>query len=243
MVNLWQKLRKQKPEVHAWQEFYQRFEDRFRGSQHDIEARFRTRYTPQIQDVMNHHPRLRALDLGCGRGEFLNIINSYNGQGTGIDNNREAVKRCVAAGHNAIESDILDHMKKIPDSSFDLITSFHVIEHCDPPYFLQIFKEAYRILSKNGALLIETPSLYSLWASARQFYLDPTHIRPIHPEYMMFMAEDCGFSEVSTIEFEEVDDPRRAHLLRGLPRPDEANLKNLDRWLYGSMDIALWARK
>lgn len=243
MIRIWQKFRKQKPELDAWQAFYQRFEDRFRGSQKDIEERYTQRYSRHIQEIKDQHGAIKALDLGCGRGEFLNILKSFGSTGTGVDNNREAIKRCRQMGHKVVESDILRYIKKIPSSSLNLITSFHVIEHCDPPYFLQIFTEAHRILAKNGALLIETPNLYSLWASARQFYLDPTHIRPVHPEYMKFMAADSGFLEVSTLEFGEVDGPRRAHILRALPEAENADLQNLDRWLYGSMDIALWAKK
>lgn len=243
MIGIWQKFRKKKPERHAWQAFYQRFEDRFRGSQKDIEERFAQRYSRHLKEIKDQHGAIKALDLGCGRGEFLNILKSFGSTGTGVDSNREAIKRCHQMGHKVVESDILRYMKKTPSSSLNLITAFHVIEHCDPPYFFKIFTEAHRILENDGALLIETPSLYSLWASARQFYLDPTHIRPVHPQYMEFMAADCGFSEVSTLEFEEVADPRRAHILRALPEAEDANLQNLDRWLYGSMDIALWAKK
>lgn len=177
------------------------------------------------------------MDLGCGRGEFLSIARDYGFTAKGIDFNKEAVARCVDQGFEVTCGDLLSSMTKSPNDSCQLLTSFHVVEHCSAKYVLEVFREAYRILATDGLFVVETPSLYSLWASARQFYLDPTHERPVHPEFLRFMGEDIGFRDIQLMEFDEAEGPDIATF----PGGDE--VEPLKKWLYGPMDLALVMKK
>lgn len=205
-----------------------------------IEERLGSRYGERL---LNHRrsfssgERVVCWDLGCGRGEFLKVAQDMGYMVNGIDGNREAIKLCKNAGYEVYCGDILKQMAKIPTASAYLVTSFHVIEHCPSQYFLEVFREAFRILGRGGVFVVETPSLYSLWASARQFYLDPTHDKPVHPELIKFMAEDVGFRNIEMLEFDKAEGPEIV-ALEGVK-----DIEPLSKWLYGPMDIALWCSR
>ncbi len=251
-------LSKSKPtSPKGWDDFYQRFEDRFRGSEAAILERLRSRYEKDLGNLkssLGQGATPLHLDLGSGRGELLDLTRSLGFQAIGVDSNRAACERTRKRGHHAIHGDCLRYLCDVPSDSLTLVTSLHMIEHCPSSYFWQVFGEVARSLKKNGVFLVETPSLYSLWASARQFYLDPTHDRPVHPEFMRFMAEDSGFASTRILEFDPVQSDERSDLNRLLyavkdqepSSPPKAKLagkelRGLDKWLYGPMDVALWA--
>ncbi len=221
--------------------FYSEFEAKFRGSEDQILARLEARYGKILEsNSKNTH---RAVDLGCGRGEFLDMARTKGFSTVGIDISKRFVDRCKSKGHHTELGDALFHLKRMPSESVDLVISMHVVEHCPFEYNLSIFKEAQRVLAKAGRLIVETPSLYSLWAGHRQFYLDPTHSKPIHPELLKFMCESSGFARVEIKEFDPVDCPERAQLSKKSGSEMKAEFEKLERWLYGPMDLAIIASK
>lgn len=218
----------------AWHEFYQRFEARFRGSDELIRERYLTRYGEFLRVSVKGGV---LLDLGCGRGEFLDLAKSVGFKTQGIELSDAAARITAQKGHPVEQGDLLRFLERQSEQSFQAIVSFHVIEHCPAPYFWRVVREAFRALEPGGMLLIETPSLYSLWVAARQFYLDPTHVRPIHPEYLRFLLEDSGFQRVETRSFDSHLGPERAVLDRGIEG------QKLEEWLYGPMDLAVLGYK
>lgn len=232
----------------SWDFFYSEFETRFRGSTELISKRLENRYKKQLTDIKkqcaNH--KAVAMDLGCGHGEFLNLAAECGFETIGIDSSPKALEYCDKHSHKIIDDDILSALEVTKTNSVDFVSLLHVIEHCEGPYHLKIMRESYRVLKPGGCFLVETPSLYSLWVSARQFYLDPTHIKPTHPEYIDFMMRHVGFVEVKQYEFDEVQHPKRGSLKTAQNEIPPQLVECLSKWedfMYGPMDIALLAYK
>lgn len=223
-----------------WEAFYQAFELRFRGRPEDLTERLRDRYAGLLQ---NHFQSSgagvqRAIDLGCGHGEFLQVLSECGFWGLGIDFSTQAIETTRAKGLEAISSDTLRYLKRVPTGTISLVSCLHMIEHCDPEYNFFLVREVKRCLKPGGLLILETPSILSLWAGHRQFYLDPTHEKPVHPDYLRFMCQYHGFRETEIREFGDVEHPVRGHLDPG----DQEALKRWDKWLFGPMDLCCLAR-
>jgi SAM-dependent methyltransferase len=234
----------------SWDEFYKHFEDKFRGDPLALIDRLSRRYRTRLESVFNE--RLNGtletsvpviMDLGCGRGEFLNLARDIGYKTIGVDFGSAMVREAQQRGHEVYRSDILSFLKTSPDASYDVISMFHVIEHCQASYSFQVFAEAARTLKAGGVLVVETPSIFSLWVTARQFYLDPTHTQPVHPEYMSFMAFNVGFSNTELIEFDAVEHDAAAALAANSSGPLAKEFRKLEKWLYGPQDVSIWAIK
>jgi O-antigen chain-terminating methyltransferase len=235
-----------------WDAFYHHFELRFRGDSKTIAERLRSRYHDRISALAANfaahspHTTHTALDLGCGSGEFLDLCRSVGFTTLGIDLSPPAIAACHAKGHHAYCKDILSYLRSLKDQSISVVGLFHVIEHCPPRYMLAVFREVSRVLVPRGMFIVETPSLYSLWSSVRQFYLDPTHLRPVHPEYISFLLDYCSLSHEETLTAAPVthaERPSWQQLAGELPAATIAHFKKLDDWLYGPMDLAIVARR
>lgn len=238
--------RKADEEVPGWHEFYQRFEDRFRGSAKHITATLQSRYevpTRLLGQSFGSTSGIKHIDLGCGRGELMHLTAGWNFAPVGVDTNLAACQRCRSQGLTVVNEDILSFLRRQPSDSAGMISSLHVIEHCPPQYFWQVVRESYRCLRSGGVLLVETPSLYCLYVGARQFYLDPTHSNPIHPDYLRFLAEDTGFTSTKLLQFDPVDAPEVVDVSRFAGAGGDEKWQAFQNWLFGSMDIALWAVK
>ncbi|MBF0442130.1 MAG: class I SAM-dependent methyltransferase [Oligoflexales bacterium] len=229
---------------YEWDEFYGRFEDRYRGEAALITQRIRDRYTSLLGEVKKETGPGKFIDLGCGRGEFLTFCRELGLDVVGVDSSIDAVKTAKRHEHEVYHSDILDFLKAQPSDSAVAICCLHVIEHLPVRYTWRMFKEAYRVLKKNGAFFVETPSCFSAWISSRQFYLDPTHSKPVHPDLIRFMADDVGFSETHILEFNPVDlGDKRIDLTSHFQGRTHDEMKKLEGWLFGPMDVTLWTRK
>jgi O-antigen chain-terminating methyltransferase len=213
--------------------FYVAFEDAMRGSRAEIHQRqgAAIRELPPPDAHLN-----RVLDIGCGRGEWLQQLTEHGYQAKGIDTNPVMVDTCLQHGLDAQQGDALAWLKQQPDNSLCAITAFHVVEHIPFELLLRITSEATRVLCPGGTLLYETPNAENVLVGSHSFYHDPTHRNPITPTLLRFLAQYCGFAEIK---------------LRGLqPHPPDALLpedteinKRFNRYFYGPQDILLIARK
>ena len=73
--------------------FYKAFEDRFRGSKQEIRQRLEV-YLPFLEALRPFHRKFTVLDLGCGRGEWLQLLNELKLDAVGIDLVHDMINEC-----------------------------------------------------------------------------------------------------------------------------------------------------
>lgn len=227
---------------------YLDLERRYRGSEEDVAGRLQV-YLPYLRRAPEGLP---VLDLGCGRGEALAVLEEAEIPARGVDSNARMVERCRERGLEAEQGDLFAALEAAGEGSLGGVVSFHVIEHLPPAAVERLVRLAWRALAPGGVLALETPNPLSLTVAARSFWLDPTHVRPVHPETLRFFYEAAGFDPVEHLELR----PHPAH--QRLPEidlgelsPTQADLADrvnrlrdrLDEVLFGYQDYALVGMK
>lgn len=224
---------------------YLELEKRFRGSEQDIAGRVAA-YLPYLEDCGD------VIDLGCGRGEALAVMSRHGLEARGVDSSSEMVARCRERGLVAERADLFDALKQLDEESVGAIVSFHVIEHLPDRAVAALVRLAWRALRPGGVLILETPSPLALAMSARDFWLDPTHRRPVHPGHLEVSFREAGFEPVHRLDLHPFAADK--HLpeieLDSLPaeqRPlaDQVNrLRDLlDELLFGDRDFGMVGHK
>jgi 2-polyprenyl-3-methyl-5-hydroxy-6-metoxy-1,4-benzoquinol methylase len=185
--------RKAAEDPHRFDDMFLRFEDRFRGSMEEIGRKLNV-YLPMIHEVARRNKAgFSLLDVGCGRGEWLELLRKEGVPAKGIDLNRMAVQYCRQQDLDASEADVVEYIRKLDRGSVNVITGFHLIEHLPLQTLLLFVDEAFAVLRSGGMIILETPNPTNILVSAYDFYRDPSHLRPIHPDTINFIAEDRGF--------------------------------------------------
>lgn len=175
---------------------YFELERRYRGTEEEIRERIAA-YLPYLRKIPAGAP---VLDLGCGRGEALALLRDHGIAGRGVDGNARMVAQCRERGLAAEEGDLFAVLAAVPEETLGGVTSFHVIEHLPLPALDRLVHLAYRALAPGGVLILETPNPLSLVVAARNFWLDPTHLRPVHPESLRLNFELAGFDPVERLD-------------------------------------------
>jgi O-antigen chain-terminating methyltransferase len=221
---------------------YTAFENRFRGSRDDVRAR-QADYVALLRD---HAP---VLDLGCGRGELLELLREAGIGARGVEGNAHAVRECREKGLDVAEDDLVEHLRRLERGRLGAVFAAQVAEHLPPAVLHAVLAEAHRALRPGGLLVLETVNAASALAFFDVFIRDLTHERPLHPETLRFMAAAAGFSEVRIELRSPVPDDVRLHLLPGggLPPPVvkalNENVERLNALLFAPLDYALVARR
>lgn len=169
---------------------YLLFENRHRGSRDDIRGKLAV-YPAWFKEAPGP-----VVDVGCGRGELLELYNEAGLAATGIDLNDEMVEECKQRGLKAETADLVSWLAKQNDGSLGGISSIQVIEHLPTDVMVAFFQSAYDKLAHGGTLACETVNPTSLATLSGPFYLDITHDKPVHPMAVQFLLERCGFKEV-----------------------------------------------
>ncbi|MGC9027999.1 MAG: class I SAM-dependent methyltransferase, partial [bacterium] len=183
---------------HQYDAMYVSFEDRFRGTQADIKERQRV-YLPYIREALKNTDNASVLDVGCGRGEWLELLKESRINAKGIDINRIMVAKAKERGLDVEEADVIEYLKNQKDNSLTVITGFHIIEHLPFEIMIKLFDESLRVLKTDGMVIFETPNPENLMVGAYTFYYDPTHLHPIPPDTLKFVAEARGFTNVQVL--------------------------------------------
>lgn len=183
-------------------EFYIRFEDKFRGSRLTIKERLRV-YLPIIEPLKAMYPDNSVIDLGCGRGEWLELLHENGWQPVGVDKNKRMVDFCIESGFNAVLGDAIEYLQSLATESVSIVSGFHIAEHLPFDLLLAFIKEAHRTLLPGGFLILETPNAENIIVGTASFYIDPTHIRPIPHELLSFVIEYYGFNRTKTLRLQE----------------------------------------
>lgn len=218
-------------------EMYAAFEERFRGSRELITERLRE-YLPRVRAVRERFDAdamLPVLDVGCGRGEWLELLREAGFAPRGVDSNRVTSAECQAHGLDVTHADVIAHLRTLEPNSVSLITGFHLIEHLPLHVLIELLDESLRVLAPGGAAIFETPNPKNLVVAACNFYSDPTHQSPVFPETIQFLLEQRGFVQVE-LEYMHTapDNP-----FTGADRASEV----LHGFLYGPLDYAVIGTK
>jgi SAM-dependent methyltransferase len=234
---------------------YLAFEDLFRGERAVIRER-------QLDYVKLFAGRHDVLDVGCGRGEFLQLLHEHGITGRGIDLNHEMVAQCTAAGLDVQEADALSYLGWQADQTLGGLIAAQVVEHLQPDYLLAFLDEAFRVLQPGAPIALETINVTSWSAFFTSYLRDLTHVRPVHPDTLKFIVTASGFLEAEIQLRAEL--PSSEKLLatpavtrdvdlaatgaegRGLLALADAfdrNVERLNSQLYGPLDYAVIAWK
>lgn len=221
------------------------FEEAFRGSREDIKER-QTAFVRYFERSKN------VLDIGCGRGEFLELLRDAGIGGCGIDINEDMVEYCRSRGLDVERIDAVTYLESIEDKSLDGVFIDQVVEHLRPDYLVKMLGLCYKKLKYGHYIVAETVNPLS-FTSLANFYLDLTHVRPVHPKTMRFLLGSVGFREVE-IRFSspvsEACQLRKGHANHGMDGDMQEyalicnqNVDLLNGILFGAQDYAVISKK
>jgi SAM-dependent methyltransferase len=182
--------------------FYRAFEDRHRGLRDDIKNRLNV-YLPFVRPLLQVYPEATAIDLGCGRGEWLEVLTSAGLKPVGVDLDRGMLQASDNSALNVVEGDAITFLTTLPDESHVVVSAFHLVEHIAFDQLRTLVSQAHRILKPGGLLIMETPNPENIVVATHKFYLDPTHQRPIPPALLSFLPEYYGFARVKVLRLQE----------------------------------------
>ncbi len=182
--------------------FYRSFEEKYRGPYELIKNRLSV-YSVLLQFITRIYQNPEALDLGCGRGEWLDILKEQGISGKGVDIDEEMMAGARKRGLEAIHADAAEYLKSLPDQSLALISAFHLVEHLPFSQLQMLVEQSLRVLKPGGILIMETPNPDNIAVGTSRFYLDPTHHRPIPSKLLSFVPEFYGYGRVKIIHLQE----------------------------------------
>ncbi len=183
-------------------DFYRAFEERYRGSRELIKERLLV-YLPFVLPLKELYPDGIALDIGCGRGEWLELLGDNQITAKGIDLDDGMLKASHKLNLDVMQGDGIEYLKKQDSKSITIISAFHVVEHISFEELQSLVEESLRVLKPGGILILETPNPENIRVATEHFYLDPTHIKPIPSSLLAFLPEFYGFSRTKVLKLQE----------------------------------------
>ena len=209
---------------------YFSFENRFRGNRDEIKDRAQF-YLPFLEKAKTGSESRPILDLGCGRGEWLELLREQGLTAKGVDSNEVMIAQCRERNFEVIQADAVEFLRQLRDSSQGAVTGFHIIEHLPLETLVALFTETLRVLQPGGIAIFESPNCKNLIVGACNFYADPTHRKPVFPETAEFLLSILGFAPVNL----EYVTPVKAQLFTDPAR--EASI--LNELFYSPQDFAV----
>lgn len=185
--------------------FYRAFEERFYASRSVIKG-MREQYLPFVTPLTTVYPGAPTFDIGCGRGEWLELMQASGFQPFGVDLDEGMLQACHELGLPAQQGDAIEYLQTLGDASQAIVSAFHVVEHISFEQLQTLVTQALRVLKPGGLLIMETPNPENIVVATHNFYLDPTHQRPLPPMLLGFLPEFHGFSRVATLRLQESPD-------------------------------------
>jgi len=207
---------------------YVELEDRFRGSRDEVK-KSQAFYLPLVQSAPNQD--LPIIDIGSGRGEWLELLRAAGANAVGVDTNRVMIDLCREHGFEVIEQDALSHLRGLPDESLRAVTGFHIIEHLPPETLMLLLDQILRTVRIGGFVAFETPNPDNLFVGSNYFYFDPSHHHPLPSKLVKLFLESTGFQNVEVTPLHPCAEGR-------FVEADDVS-KRLNDLFYGPMDYAI----
>ena len=212
------------------------FQDAFRGSSEIVKARLAV----YIDDLKGFDAaETLVLDIGCGRGDWLEVLRDAEISAVGVDTDSPSILRAIEHGVDARLADGIEFLAASVPESYSAITAFHVVEHLPLEPLLALMSESYKALRPGGLLIMETPNPENFAVATHNFYVDPTHLKPLPSVLLKFLVEQQGFADVEVRYLNRNETPEEsadAERLAALP-------SYLRHALTGAQDYAVLARK
>lgn len=190
--------------------FYRAFEDRYRGSRDLIKSRLAA-YAPFYDPLAALYPGARVIDLGCGRGEWLELLGEQGFKPFGVDLDDGMLAACRERGLQVELTDALSALRATRSASVAMVSAFHLVEHIPFEMVQDLIREARRVLLPGGLLVMETPNPENLVVGASSFYMDPSHLRPIPPPLLDFVVGFAGFARQKVLRLQEAKQLHEGH--------------------------------
>lgn len=219
--------------------FYSDLEEAFRGTRDDVAARLK-HYIADVESVKGLGKPV--LDVGCGRGEWLELLASYDLPAYGVDINEVFARRNHERGLDVVVGDAVAHLEGLEPGSLAAVSAFHLVEHLPLGALVALIDGALRALAVGGLLIFETPNPTNVIVGSSSFWLDPTHRQPIPPQLLSFMVANRGFSDVDVRFLNPPDEPP-FQLGDGKSAANERLAETLNWAFLGPLDYAVVARK
>jgi O-antigen chain-terminating methyltransferase len=191
---------------------YKAFEDLHRGSHELIKSRLGV-YLPFVEVIKSIYPpapssstatpAIEALDLGCGRGEWLELLKENGVSAEGIDLDDDMLSACRVQGLKVATGDAVAYLQTLPNNSRSVISGFHIAEHLSLEDLKIVVEESLRVLKPAGLLILEVPNTENLVVGTSSFYLDPTHQRPLPSQLLTFLTDYFGFARSKLLRLQE----------------------------------------
>ncbi len=225
---------------------YVGFEDRFRGSADEIRSR-------QLEYAGLFAGASDVLDVGCGRGEFLEVLRDHGITARGLDLNHAMVETCLARGLDVTEADALGHLESLAPGSLGGLMAAQVVEHFQPDYLLHVLSAAYGALRPGSAIVLETINPACWFAFFESYIRDITHVRPLHPDTLSYLLTASGFQQVEVRYKAPYPDREKLQPIRwdGEPPAEigalvdtvNGNVDRVNRLLFTHLDYAAIGRR
>ncbi|MBN1901049.1 methyltransferase domain-containing protein [Candidatus Sumerlaeota bacterium] len=223
-------------------EIYFKLEQNFRGTDE---------YIAERQDFYRnllsaHHEEMKDaegyyLDVGCGRGELLKMLQSDNIPSRGIDINDQMVEKCREIGLSVSRDDAISYLKSLPDGELRGVVALQVIEHLSIKTLFEFLYLIHEKLQPGGIVVLETINPESVYA-LRWFYMDYTHNRPLPAPLVQFFLYMAGFTQLETILRSPVEGWKQM-AVTGKDIMLDDNFNKLNNFLFGYQDYAIRAIK
>ncbi len=228
---------------------YAGFERRFRGDPDDVRRALGDRYLPLLESTLvaegaGNEARGPVVDIGCGRGELLEVLQARGFEVVGVEPEAALAAQARERGVPVVETLGADWLRGVADGSLGAVVSFHVVEHLVVDDLIELLQLAARKLRPGGLFVAETPNPMTVLTLHESYLMDPTHVQPLHPALLSWLAETAGFRAVEVayhapasslwIPPLEGDGPLVEQLDRAFGQ--------LNHQLYGPQDYSLVAR-
>jgi O-antigen chain-terminating methyltransferase len=216
--------------------YYLTLEAVFRGDPERIRAQLASDYLAVVVKAKDEAGEGPCLDLGCGRGEWLDVLAAHGFAAKGVDLNPAMAGEARSRGHDVTVGDALAFLRGLPDDSVLAVSAFHLVEHLGFPTLFRVIAECRRVLKPRGLLILETPNPENIWVATHTFHHDPTHGNPLTPASLEFLVNHHGLETIAVPRLHPYPEDAR------LPGNDPVT-ERLNAMTCGGQDFAVIARK